>query len=332
MEKTFNAIVVDEYGSEDVLKISKVPNPSLESDQVLVRVYAAGVNPVDTYIRAGNHVSAPPVPFTPGKDGAGIVSRVGDDVKSFKEGDRVYLGGSVTGTYAEYAVAHESQTHLLPDGVSFSQGAGVFVPYATAYRALVQKGGASADSRVFIHGASGAVGLAAIQFAKRAGIRTIVGSASSEAGKKVVIDAGASGVFDHSREGYLDQAKCEFGRFDLIIEMLADVNLVNDFKLIDKRGTIVIVGSRGTLEFTPRLAMTSDVTIKGMSLFNASKESMAEILSSINEGLTDGSLSPLVSNEFELADAAEAHREVIAKPSSGKIVLVNRFDSWIRDL
>lgn len=314
------AIVVEEYGSEDVLAVSNIDVPSVGSDEVLVEVHAAGINPVDTYIREGSHVSAPPVPFTPGKDGAGMVVEVGSGVDSVKPGQRVYIGGSITGTYAEFCKTKEHQVHPLPDEVSFETGAGVFVPCATAYRALVQKGLATSESSVLIHGASGSVGLAAIQFAKNLGAR-VIGTASSEKGRLAVSSAGADHVFDHYEDGYLKQIKDELGGVDIILEMLANVNLVRDFEALSKGGTIVVIGSRGKIEFDPRLTMTNEVTIKGMSLFNASQSEMKAIHSAIAEGLNGGYLSPPISSVYELEEAPEAHREVIETPAHGKIVL-----------
>ena len=314
------AIVVKEYGSEEVLEVSEIEAPSPSDGEVLVEIKAAGVNPVDTYIRQGNHVSAPPVPFTPGKDGAGIVEAIGSNVKGVAVGDRVYVGGSLTGTYAEYALVKETQIHPLPSNVTFEQGAGVFVPYATAFRALIQKACVRKGSQVLVHGASGAVGIAVTQFAKAKGAK-VFGTASTEKGRDAVVKSGADEVFNHREEGYLDRIREQLGGADIIIEMLANVNLVNDFLAIRKGGTIVVVGSRGEINFDPRLTMTNDITIKGMSLFNASEEDMSEILAAIDDGLRIGTLKPLVAKAFSLDESPEAHRYVIEEPSSGKVVI-----------
>jgi len=132
------AILVKEFGEPEVMKFEDVPTPVIGDSQVLVRVKAAGVNPVDTYIRAGIHAQRPALPYTPGKDAAGIVERVGRNVAKVKPGDRVFTSAAISGTYAEFALCAEDQVHPLPENVSFEQGAGVFVPYATAYRALFQ--------------------------------------------------------------------------------------------------------------------------------------------------------------------------------------------------
>ncbi|MBK9215446.1 MAG: NADPH:quinone reductase [Chloracidobacterium sp.] len=316
------AIVVREFGEPNVMRIADVETPQPAAGEVLVRVHAAGVNPVDTYLRTGNHAHAPKLPYTPGKDGAGIVEAIGEAVKRFNVGDRVYTAGSLTGTYAEYSLCDEKHLGLLPDNVTFEQGAGIWTPYATSYRALFQKADAKVGESVLIHGASGGVGLAAVQWAKRAGL-TVIGTASSPEGKEMVAAHGADAVFDHSDEEHF-AATSEFtgGKgVDIIIEMLANVNLEHDFECLAMFGRVVTVGSRGSIEFTPRLAMTKDATIYGMSLFNAPQPLLDEIHPAIYDGLSKGHLLPVVSRTFELDDAPEAHRQVMENKALGKIVI-----------
>ncbi len=305
------------------MKLEELSDLEPAGNQVLVRVRAAGVNPVDTYVRQGVHPSTPPLPFTPGKDGAGVVESVGVEIDKVKAGDRVYLAGSLTGTYAEFALCEESQVWRLPGGSSFEEGAGVFVPYATAHRALFKRANAKAGETVLIHGASGAVGVASIQWAKNAGL-TVVGTASSEKGKRIVAEMGADFVFDHSEGNYLDQIleTTDGQGVNIVLEMLANVNLVKDFKVLAKFGRIVVIGSRGSLEFDPRLTMGKDASILGVSLFNASREEFEEIHEAIFEGLSKGVLKPEVGKIYPLAHAADAHVEVIEGKSSGKIVLI----------
>src|SRR5215469_2483834 len=175
------AIRVSEFGGPEVLRLQEVPDPKPESGQVLVRVNAAGVNPVDTYIRAGAYPRKPNLPYTPGTDAGGVVEALGPNVKGFKAGDRVYTNGSITGVCAELAVCEESRVHHLPARASFPQGAALGVPYGTAYRALFQRGGAKAAETVLVHGATGAVGTACVQFARAAGL-TVIGTGGSEKG------------------------------------------------------------------------------------------------------------------------------------------------------
>ena len=316
------AILVKEFGGPEVLEIDDVAPQEPGDGEVLVRIKAAGVNPVDTYIRAGQHSVKPELPYTPGKDGAGVVERVGPEVEQFKRGDRVFTADTLTGTYAEFAVCRRDQLGRLPDNVSFEQGAGVFTPYATAYRALFQKARARAGETVLVHGASGGVGIAAVQFAVNAGLK-VLGTASSEEGRELVLASGATQAFDHSAEGYLDEIGAASGGRgpDIILEMLANVNLENDLKIIAKFGRVVVIGSRGSLEFSPRLAMAKDAEIYGMVLFNAPADQMGEAVEHIEKGLAAGYLNPHVEAAFPLAAAPQAHREVIERRARGKIVL-----------
>jgi len=317
------AIVVRQYGEPDVMKIEEIPTPEPSGTQVLVKIMAAGVNPVETYMRTGNHAHAPKLPYTPGKDGAGLVEKVGEEVTRFKPGDRIYTSNTLTGTYAEYALCNEDQLGFLPDNVSFEQGAGIWTPYATSYRALFQKAGAKAGEIVLVHGASGGVGIACVQWAKSRGL-TVFGTASSDEGKRLVREQGAERVFDHSADGYLGEIREQTGDrgVDIIIEMLANVNLQNDFEALAMFGRITIVGNRGSLEFNPRAAMTKDAAIFGMSLFNAPKSAFDEIHAAIFEGLSDGSLNPVIDQTFPLADAPASHEAIIGHKAQGKIVLL----------
>src|SRR5688500_14546179 len=128
------AIVVKEFGVPEQMRLEEVPDLEPDVNQILVRVRAAGVNPVDTYIRQGIHAQKPNLPYTPGKDAAGTVEKIGANVTKFQTGDRVLTTGSITGTYAEFCLCRENQLIKLPENISFEQGAGVFVPYATSYR------------------------------------------------------------------------------------------------------------------------------------------------------------------------------------------------------
>src|SRR5712692_8320918 len=172
------AIQVHQFGGPEVLQLQEIPTPKPGPGQVLVRVHAAGVNPYDTYMRAGTYAIKPPLPYTPGSDAAGVIEAVGEGVKKVKPRDRVYTAKTITGAYAEYTLALEEQVHSLPAKVNFSQGAGVWVPYGTAYHALIHSAKAHASETVLVHGASGGVGSAAVQMARAMGL-TVFGTAGT---------------------------------------------------------------------------------------------------------------------------------------------------------
>ncbi len=320
------AIVVREFGEPEVLKLEDVPDPVTGPGQVVVRVGAAGVNPVETYIRKGAYARKPPLPFTPGADAAGTVAAVGPDVRRVSPGDRVYITGTADGArgaYAEMAACDLSQVHPLPDGLSFEQGAAIGVPYGTAYRALVHRARARPGELVLVHGGSGGVGTAAIQLARAAGM-TVFATAGSDAGLALVTAQGVARAFDHRTPGYSAQIlEASGGRgADVILEMLANVNLNVDLGLLAVRGRVVVIGNRGTVEVDPRQTMARDADIRGMLLFNTSAGEMAEIHAALGAGFRSGYLAPIVGRRFALADARLAHEAVMAPGALGKIVLV----------
>ncbi|HZS46315.1 MAG TPA: NADPH:quinone reductase [Blastocatellia bacterium] len=317
------AIRVHEFGGPEVLKLEDVPDLKPGAGQVVVRIKAVGVNPVETYIRAGIYPNRPPVPYTPGMDGAGIIESVGSGVKNVKAGDRVYVAGSITGTYAEQALCLESQVHPLPENVSFAQGAGVFTPYGTAYRALFIRGGAKPAERVLVHGATGGVGIAAVQLARAAGM-IVYGTGGTKEGLELAKKEGAHHVLNHHEEGYLDKLRELTGGtgVDLILEMLANVNLGKDLQVLDKRGRVVVIGSRGTVEINPRDGMGRDASILAMSLLNATPEELEVIHAALGAGLANGTLRPVVDEEIPLAEATRAHKEIMESGSRGKLVLI----------
>lgn len=316
------AIVVRDFGAPEVMKVEDVDDPTAGDGEVVVRIHAAGVNPVDTYLRTGIHAHAPKLPYTPGKDAAGVVEAVGPGVTKWKVGDRVYTADSLTGTYAQFALCRQNQLGRLPDNVSFEAGAGIWTPYATSYRALFQKADLKKGESILIHGASGGVGLAAVQWAKNAGA-VVIGTASSDEGGDLIMSNGADSFFDHSDEDHLSKIR-EFtsGKgVDVIVEMLANQNLERDFEAISMFGRIVIVGNRGSLNFTPRQMMTNETTIYGMSLFNSPPDAREEMHTAIFEGLSKGFLHPEVTKTYSLEEAALAHHVIIEQKAAGKIVI-----------
>ena len=321
------AIRAHEFGGPQVLRLDDIPDPEPGSGEVVIDIRAAGVNPADTYMRGGAYAIKPPLPYIPGGDAAGVVSAVGRGVKAFKEGDRVFtgpgLGLGMTGCYAEKVVRMAVEVQHLPRGVDFSEAAAVGVPYATAHDALFARGGAKKGETVFVHGASGSVGTAAIQLAERAGL-TVIGSGGSERGRELIASEGADLVVDHTAPGYLDAVK----RFtagtgpDLILEMLANVNLAADMDIAAKYGRIVVIGNRGEITVNPRVAMMKELDIRGIALWNQPPAALRGMMADIMAGLQEGSLRPIVGREMPLADAAEAHVAVLQPGAYGKIVLV----------
>ena len=317
------AIRVHEFGGPEVMRLEDVADPQPGPGQVVVRVAAVGVNPVDTYIRSGAYAVKPALPYTPGMDAAGVVDSIGENVTRVAAGSRVYVAGTISGAYAERALCHESQVHPLPQNISFAQGAAVNVPYATAYRALFLRSQAVPSETVFVHGASGGVGIAAVQLARAAGL-TVIGTGGTEKGRQLVREQGAHHVLDHHAPDYLAQLLALTGGrgVDVVLEMLANVNLGKDLDLLARGGRVVVIGSRGPVEINPRAAMSRDASILGMTLLNASAQQLASIHAALVAGLESGTLRPVVGQEMPLEDAPRAHQAVMEPGAYGKIVLL----------
>jgi NADPH:quinone reductase len=317
------AIRVQEFGGPEVLVETEIPALVPQAGQVVVTVEAAGVNPVDVYIRSGQYAKKPLLPYTPGMDAAGIVASAGPGVVSMRPGDRVYVAGCISGTYAEQTLCLESHVHPLPDHVSFQQGAAMGVPYGAAYRALFHRAMAKQGETVLVHGATGGVGTAAVQLARAAGMK-VIGTSSTREGLEFILRLGADHAVDHRDPAHLEKVLDLTGRsgVDVVLEMLANVNLGGDLKMVAYGGRIVVIGSRGTVEIDPRDAMVKDAAILGVLLFNASEGELARIHAALVAGLHQRNLKPVIGQEIPLHDAKRAHDTVMQSHAFGKIVLI----------
>lgn len=317
------AIRVEAFGGPQALQLKEVPVPKPAANQVLMEIKSVGVNPVETYIRAGAYANKPSLPFTPGKDCAGVVEEVGRDVDQFKLGDRVFTAHALTGSYAEYTVVDCNSIHNLSSSLSFQQGAALGTPYLTAYRGLFHKGGAKPGETVLVHGASGGVGVAAVQFARINGL-TVIGTAGTDKGMECVKKAGAHFVFNHHQTDYMKQIVEVTNRAgpDLIFENAAHINLGKDLEILAPFGRVIVVGSRGPIEVNPRDTMRNESSVIGVMLFKANKEELKESHAAIQAGMEAGWLRPIVGKEFSLAQASTAHEDIInGHGAVGKMVL-----------
>ena len=320
------AIVVKEFGPPEVMKLDTLPDPLPQPAQVTIRVQAAGVNPVDTYIRSGTHVIKPTLPYIPGFDAAGAIEAVGEGVTHLRRGQRVYNAGvvpGVNGAYAELVVCDASRVYPLPDRVTFQQAAGINTPYATAARALLQRGQGRPGETVLVHGASGGVGTAAVQIARASGMR-VIGTAGTAEGLELVRAQGAHHVVNHRDSRYLDQVmEITGGRgVDVVLEMLANVNLEKDLSVIALRGRVCVIGNRGRIEIDPRRAMSKEAAILGVQLGLTPPDDLRSLHAYIGAGLENGTLTPVVGKQYPLADAPKAHAAVMEPGAYAKIVLL----------
>ncbi|MFJ5713196.1 NADPH:quinone reductase [Neobacillus sp. NPDC093127] len=321
------AIQMSSFGEPEVLKLVEVKEPVPAENEVRVRLYYAGVNPAEAYIRAGGYAFFnPDMPYTPGFDGAGVVDEVGPGVTRLKTGDRVFVASTMskrkTGTYAEKVVCDVEAVHKLPETVSFEQGAALGIPVTAAYRALFHRAHLKPGETVLVHGASGGVGTLAVQLAKYAGAQ-VIGTAGTEEGMDVVRKSGADAVLNHNQTGYLEEipSLTNGAGVDVVIEMLANVNLEEDLKLVNKFGRVVVVGNRGALDFNPRLIMAKEADVLGMAVWNAPIDEFNESLIAVEAALNNGGLQPFVGTILPLEEAANAHIQILSSRTKGKMVL-----------
>jgi NADPH2:quinone reductase len=316
------AVRVHAFGGPEQLVLDELDEPRIRPSELLIQIRAAGVNPVDTYVRTGTHFVKPSLPYIPGFDGAGIVLDAGADVQRISAGDRVYVVGAMHGTYAERVICAPEHVYRLPDSFTFAQGAAIGIPYTTAYRAVAQIGRVRSGEWVLVHGASGAVGLAAVQIARAAGA-LVIGTASTPSGQQLIASQGVDAVFEHEgpafEEGVRDVTE---GRgVGLIVEMLANQNLGRDLSLLARNGRVVVVGSRGPVEINPRELMTREAAAHGVFFFGIPPDELQAIQENLAQAFAAGSARPIVGNEFCLADAARAHEHVLSAGTHGKVVL-----------
>jgi NADPH2:quinone reductase len=316
-----------EFGGPEVLQLEEIVDPVAGPGEVVIKVHAAGVNPADTYMRSGTYAIKPDLPYIPGGDAGGVVAAVGDGVDNLDVGDRVFVGTAtsmdLTGCYAEKVKRPASQVLAIPGNIGFAEASAFGVSYPTAHYALFERGTARAGETVFIHGASGSVGTSAIQLAKRAGL-IVIGSAGTPEGLQLIEEQGADCVVDHGKNGYIEEVRGYTGGNgpDLILEMLANVNLAADLDLVAKFGRIIVIGNRGEITINPRLTMMKELDIRGIALWNANPDQVNSMMLDILAGAADGGLVPVIGRQMPLADAAKAHVAVLESGAHGKIVLV----------
>ena len=322
------AVQISEFGGSEILKTVTIDEPTPNTNEVKIKLYATGLNPNESYTITGTYEPfVPELPYVPGFDGAGIVEEIGPEVKNVKVGDRVFVSGFKarrnTGTYAEKVVIDTQHVYHLPDNFSMEEGAALGIPMFTAYRALFQRADIKIGEYVLIHGASGAVGSLAIQMAKAVGA-IVIGTSSTREGRKQIIEMGADFAFDHLSE----DNKSKFLRAtddkgpDVIIEMLANENLEIDLQTIADDGRIVIVGSRGSIDITPRHLMGNEALVTAVNVGRMTSEDKEEVLHGVMNFIENDAIKPLIGKKFTLDEPTKAHKEMMEGPGNGRIVFV----------
>jgi len=323
------AIVVQKFGGPEVLNVDTLPIPEPGPGQVLVKVMSCGVNPVDTYKRSGLYPVLPSLPWVPGSDASGIVEKVGEGTTALKIGDRVWLSATNSGAYAQFCVAPQVGAHVLPESLSFDQGAALWTSYATAYHALYHSTNLTpspsthnSSKKILVHGASGGVGLACLQYAVHSGVSQVLGTASSKEGLEELQKAGAI-PFNHKEVGYMGKIMDRTGGVDVIVEMLANVNLGKDLTILGRGGCVAVVGNRGPVEINARDLMRNRSSVVGVSLQNATTQEVADMVTSISAGMREGFINPKIGQTYKLTETPKAHDAIINTTTGalGKVIV-----------
>lgn len=323
------AVRIHEYGGPEVLVYEEVPAPEPGPVQILVRVEAATVNPVDVAVREDRFPTPKAPPKTLGSDGAGVVEQVGHDVSSVKSGDEVFFSGlgiGSEGSYAEYALIAEAQAVPIPAGLTFVDAAALGMAFPAAYYGLVTRGAVQTGETVLVQGAAGGVGSASVQLAVAFGAR-VIGTVNGAAEADLVRSLGAEATIDYRTEDVVARAlELTDGKGpDLVHELVVSVNLPADVRLLATGGRIVCTGQGPSPEATVPIgdALAKDATLLFMNLNNAKRAGVAAIAREIAQMAADGRIKPVIGEELPLAEARHAH-ELLAGDHLGKIVLLPR--------
>ncbi|XP_781899.4 quinone oxidoreductase [Strongylocentrotus purpuratus] len=321
--RQMKAVLVEEFGEAEKMKIkTDAPVPTVVEGKVLVRLYAAGINELELRIRSKGWRGFI-APCILGMDGAGVVECVGDDVTTCKRGDRVYVCQPITGTYAEYCLADADRVYELHEKLSFEEGALLPIPYFSALHALTRAHFQPGDS-VLVQGASGAVGLAALQLARGLGASSVFGTAGSEKGRQIVKEMGAEAVFDYKDKDFREIVKATIGPkgVNVILETNVDVNFAFDLDIISKHGHIVIIGKHGITKCDPQNMVTKESTVTGSALFFCDTEARLSLHDTLYRGIEEGWLKPYIGGRFKLDDVIASHRDIeTRKGATGKTIL-----------
>ena len=305
---TMKAIVIHEYGGPEVLKYEEIPRPEPNDDQLLIRVIAAGVNPVDGMIRSGMFKGNRAFPIILGGDVAGVVEKVGSKITKFKLGDPVfaYVGLDNSGGYAQYALVTEREAAPKPKALTYVEAAAVPIVAITAWQALVDAARLSAGQTVLIHGGSGGVGSFAIQIAKARGAKVI--ASASTANQDFLKQLGADVAVDYTKQKFEDVAK----DVDVVLDSIGGDTLARSYGVVKKGGIIVSLVAR------PKESELEKHGIRGSAL-NA--EPNSEELSEIGKLIDERKIKVIVSQTFPLSEAMKAQEQVATGHTRGKIVL-----------
>jgi NADPH2:quinone reductase len=320
------AIVFQTTGGPEVLQLSDIPKPDVRPGMVLIKVHAIGVNFADTRFRQGTYVVKPKLPDTPGMEAAGVVEAVGDGVTDIKPGARV--AAFTVKSYAEYCQAPASMVIPLPDSVSFIDGAAFPIQVMTAYHMLHTADSIEPGKTVLVHSAAGGVGIVAVQLAKVAGAR-VFGTVSSDAKKQLVKDHGADAVINYTTEKFADEVlKLTDGKgVDLILDAVGKPTFEEGLRCLAPFGHLILYGRAGGPTDPLNIATLSAKSqkVSGFMVPTVTRnfpEKTRESAERCFALMREGRLKLHIGKTFPLAQAADAHRYLESRQSTGKLVLI----------
>ena len=324
------------YGPVDNLVWEEVESPEPQDNEVLIDIKAAALNFPDFLIVQGLYQFKPELPFAPGNEGAGTIRKTGKNVTRFKEGDRVYFMAP-HGAFAEQICINEFGVFPIPDEISFQLAASYQMAYGTSYHALVQRGELSEGDEVLILGASGGVGLAALDIAKAKGARVFAGVSTDEKAK-ICRDYGADEVIVYGTgpkdkeeaKAFSTELKSKSikGGYDIIYDPIGDCYAEPAFRAIGWKGKYLVVGfAAGQIPKLPiNLTLLKGASVVGVfwgAFTGREFEENQKNISDINRMLSIGEIKPLISKEIPMENAVEAIQMIGSRGVVGKVVLVN---------
>lgn len=314
------AVVYETYGGPEVLTVAHVEKPIVGEDDVLVKVGASGINPVDTYFRAGIR-EVPSFPHIPHFDLAGTVVEAGKNVTNVSVGDRVW-GTNISGTAAEYVACPQSKVFPLADHLTFEEGAALAMAFMTAHLSLFARGQLQKEDTVLIYGGAGAVGHAAIQLAKQTGAFVIT-TAGDETKAQVAKEAGADEVILYKQTNVTDAIESLKATVTLILDVSVSENLESNLDFIENGGRIVTVGSpkNNTPSLPWRKLNMKNVSLHGVLLFTAKPSELKEAGTAISTLFQQKKLTAHLAKAFSFTEATKAHEALEQKIYNGTIVL-----------
>ena len=304
------AVVINAYGGPEVLKLEDVPRPEPKEDEILIRVIAASVNPVDAAIRQGYlaRIIGDKLPLIPGMDAAGVVEKAGAKIGKFKVGDPVYAFFTLAseGGYAQFVVAKEGEVAPKPKGLTYAQAAAVPAAASTAWQALIDTAKLSAGQTVLIHGGSGGVGHFAIQIAKARDAKVI--ATASTANQDFLKQLGADQAIDYTKTKFEEVAR----DVDVVLDTVGEDTLKRSYGVVKKGGIIV------SLVDDPDPAALDAHGIRGASIRTAPQ---VDVLEELTRLIDAKKITPVISQIRPLSEVAQAHEQIATRHTRGKIVL-----------